>query len=717
MSIRPKEAADHATRFSLREAILGANAPGRTAQHPVVHAVGYATPLAGHGVAFAAPSSGGVSFSATHGRTHINQPPVQPQMPIAVGAANNNGRNRVGNLTFKNMFADASTEFAWANAAAMNSRASEADNARKASRPEAAVSATAAAALERIKSIQSSQRTGNTDSTAKFVLKQALNGATGQRMLPSGYVSGGRIGTTDAHSEIMRLNGIVDSLNNELKAKLQRLERTETSLSKANKQIVNERALFQSKLDRATDHVRKLTESESKLKAVAKMHRTDQQKSDVSFKQSVLKFDASEAKIRAQADEIESTKRSLSETSTALELVTSERDSCLARVDTLETKERDLETRLGAAEVAASTTAAMDQGKEDTAATMATLRASESRLTKEVEGLGAECDRLRAETQASAQQVLDNQRALSDERDATSLAMASAISERDEATLQMTALRLEIASITEDRDGLCDKLNTAEKQLATAGAARDDAVFKLSLIPSNPKPSSKGPAIDAKRLMADLKTTRAELYKSNNSRSKTEHKLDLLMTQMRGSVVGKSILKEMRVLFDEFAQESIDAHCASIEHPRVGGATLLHASRRAPVHARSVRSERAERLLSGEATSFGLKCCAADNPTSQHHVMDCTGHAFGRKQPGSMLMKSAVSIAGSTVACGEGAQKAPQNYEKLVVAVSKDVVSAVVDARRNFMLASGMKKIDVDRQLKEFVVSPIGDDEESGSVS
>jgi len=50
--------------------------------------------------------------------------------------------------------------------------------------------------------------------------------------------------------------------------------------------------------------------------------------------------------------------------------------------------------------------------------------------------------------------------------------------------------------------------------------------------------------------------------------------------------------------------------------------------------------------------------------------------------------------------------------ESLVVAVSKDVVSAIVDARRSYMLASGVDEKDADQQLVPFAVAPIGKEED-----
>lgn len=263
MSIRVEDAAEEASRFSLRTSVLGTAAPtaptaARLATAPLQrsqpHAIAFTVP----------PQTAQVAQMAHAGYAGygVAAPPAT-QM-----------------LSFNSLV----TRPAQATAA-------------PAGHPLVRDPLAAARALE---AISHAQRRGVAAATTHAAAPlTALIG--GNRTLQAGYISGGSM-RDDPRAELMRLSATVDTLQNQLGAQTERLQKTEASLMRANRSMTSERAAANARLVRMQTELQDARARETKLRetAASQMLR-DTVPSQPSFNESVKRveeFDALISKLK-----------------------------------------------------------------------------------------------------------------------------------------------------------------------------------------------------------------------------------------------------------------------------------------------------------------------------------------------------------------------------------------------------------------------------------
>lgn len=112
-------------------------------------------------------------------------------------------------------------------------------------------------------------------------------GAVSQsRTLPSGYLSGGNL-RMEAQAEVMRLSATIDTLNSQLSSQSERLQRTEASLVRANRSMTSERATSNARMLRMQTEVKELRAREGTIReaTLAKARLETQSASTSSFEE------------------------------------------------------------------------------------------------------------------------------------------------------------------------------------------------------------------------------------------------------------------------------------------------------------------------------------------------------------------------------------------------------------------------------------------------
>jgi hypothetical protein len=161
---------------------------------------------------------------------------------------------------------------------------------------------------------------------------------TAARTLPSGFLNGGNQ-RVDSQAEVMRLAATVDSLNTKLNSQTDRLQRTEFSLSKANRSMTSERATSNARLLRMQNEVKELRAREVSLKenAVAQARR-ELQKSDSAFGESVKRAEQFDAKLTTLQDTIKTLTGERDALSTQITGLAAELNQSAARAATAESR-------------------------------------------------------------------------------------------------------------------------------------------------------------------------------------------------------------------------------------------------------------------------------------------------------------------------------------------------------------------------------------------
>ena len=692
MSIRPSECAQEASRFSLRDALLG-NTP-RTVRHE---------PSSCH------------TRNALHAQAPIESVAVA-HVPVTVPIGqraiplNPMQENKQLTITFQNML--------------LNKKAVQSVSSQVAHAPSQTqcMTPTAAAAISRIQEIQARKKTlkpsaytqettpvGN--SMTAPMLSQDNNHP---RMLPSGYVSGGRVGIESA-SELIRLSGIVDSLNEKINAQSHKLQRTEASLIKANQQITNERESGQARLTQANERIRKLTESEAKLVSVASTIHADQSRSNENFKSAVKKFQDSEEQMQAQKSHLDAMTRTnvvCSEQITQLKAdllnVSSERDVSRGALEESEALRTGLMARIE--ELTLESKPASDSSAATENASVATIQQELATSKSEVEKIKAELELQRSSMGCSLESLTKDRDVLSATLEATTSRFGHELGalkvEKDE-------IYASVASLVSNNDAITAELSVATHKLSDMERQRDDALKQLESSRRALKQSTKEPVVDVKKLTSDLSTTQGTLRTSEQQRIQMSNRLSLLEKEMESDVVGQLKLQAMKDFENWAAAQPLHSNtCVPTDGFTSARSDTCHykasSYKPTPSASQSVRTvvfERTKRAETDSALRPGRSACATNARRAyESKRFCCDGHTHGRFRP-NMLSRGDMP---STKASADGNKL----LEKLVVAVSKDVVSAIVDARRSYMLASGVDEEDADQQLMPFAVAPIGNEED-----
>ena len=379
MSIRPEEAAAEASRFSLRSAILGASermsAPAAARQ--------LSLPKSAPATESKLNPMNSMLMQQAHlqmqnqqhaHHTHHTQHTQHTQARAAAASTPGGGVVTSG-LTFGSIVGSSSPQAP--HALGVNQHAAE--TMRKlAQLQKMSVGAPAVPAQ-----------------TKKFIADPAMSH---QKILTAGYVHGGSA-RTDTSAEIMRLTALVDSLNTKVSAQAERLQKTESSLLKANQAITNERATYNARMLRMQADLKSSKDSEMALKKhVTKLetnvaaHATSKR----SFEEAAQKAEQFDEKIVS----LESQLSSLTKERDALVLELSKTNASAEDKLKLLSSERDeFASQLKAEKDAAACTAAASESK------MLELQKLMNTVESERDSLSQRLESEKAQTEARINEV------------------------------------------------------------------------------------------------------------------------------------------------------------------------------------------------------------------------------------------------------------------------------------------------------------------------
>jgi archaellum component FlaC len=287
MSIRPEEAAAEASRFSLRSAILGVSNGVTLAAKPASPAL-----MQRVAAAPARPIAMQQQLNPMHSKLMMNAKAsiqansftVPAGMPTAPPAPP--GPIQTTGLTFGSI----------TGSAAQTPMAH-----RQQSNP------TNQHAINTMRKLSELQRLSISNQAAapRPPPNAPLAGAmASHRVLSAGYVNGGSV-KGESSAELMRLTALVDSLNTKVAGQSERLQKTESSLIKANQAITSERASFNARVVRMQADLKSSKETENKLRVYAgQLETASTQKSQkLSFEEAAKqaeKFDTKLSSCEAQ---------------------------------------------------------------------------------------------------------------------------------------------------------------------------------------------------------------------------------------------------------------------------------------------------------------------------------------------------------------------------------------------------------------------------------
>lgn len=679
MSIRPSEAAHEASRFSLRDALFGNALP----------AVTYAERTY-------------TSQQATLNVSPASVSTATATVPILMQTGHTipNGKPTI---TFNNMFVN--NKYAERPAP---KRVNESQNQ--------CMTAAAISAISKIQEMQLKQKCAAKVShvNEKFTSenKRLLNSNTNSRMLPSGYVSGGSI-KTDPNPELLRLSGVVDSLNDKLKAQSHKLYLTEASLVKANHQITNERVEGQKQILKANDHIRKLTENESKLKSIATTIRDDQARSDETFKLSLKKFKESENSMLLQQQQLETASMTNSTLSaevcdlkSELSRISTERDASYTALEEYTAKYRALEESSAQCDVSSDTLstsldafnavkAELEASKAETQCVRTELESKCRESDSSFETLVQERDSMKIKLDEVTKSLGDEVSALKSENYNIDASATSAVSEKHAMDCMVFELKNKLCDTEKHRDDALKLLSSSRRALQT--------------------PDKEN--VDVKKLASDLAVTQSTLRESERDRLNMSNRISMLETEMGSTMTGQLKLKTLKKLHDSI---TIYGNTSTSTTPYTPNDAYVKTQlkTRSSLDGRPISKTQASpksfcttmferENLTGTQTpvGLGLNVCVANDPSSYaNNRFVCNGHTHGRLSENILFRDKALTTSDKP--------KDSKVLENLVIAVSKDVTSAIIDARRSYMIASGVDEKDADQQLMPFAIAPIGNEDE-----
>lgn len=240
MSVRPREAVNEASRFSLRSILGGTTTANTDAAHDST------SPYTHHHPNNPQPSSPTHAAMTQHAYAQQFHQPQQPQQPQP--AQQPYPTQQPQQLRFNlGTGAGGGLETPFLPLAATNAAA----NNLKFTLPTMRGSAAAA---------EAGMENGNPNAAATAVRNENNN-----RVLRAGYITGGSTKASDP--EIMRLNAVIDDLTTRLKKTTDRLAVTEQSVARGNKALTTERSMAQARSVAMTGEIKNAHAREASVRA------------------------------------------------------------------------------------------------------------------------------------------------------------------------------------------------------------------------------------------------------------------------------------------------------------------------------------------------------------------------------------------------------------------------------------------------------------------
>ena len=471
----------------------------------------------------------------------------------------------------------------------------------------------------------------------------ALPAASLHRVLKPGYVNGGTV-KTDTSAELMRLTALVDSLNSKVLSQAERLQKTESSLLKANNAITTERASHNARVVRMQAELKTCKDLEGKLRSyVSELEAASADRSDKrSFEEAVKEAEDFDRKISGLEMQI----ASLSE----------EKMRIAVKLDGYSNERCELMAQLKVEKDAASSTAAGAEARiMDAQRRLEAVEHERDTLAKDIESQ-------RDQTDARIEEIASKHRdAL--ERIALADAAVNSLTKQLESEKQDTGARME---------ELESKHKEALEQAASASANVDAIVEARNRFQSELEISTH-----------ELAEARAAL-KAFKKASDEAEKADTADTAGGAVEVPVDLMR-----FDASAEGEM---CGEV--PLVAEAANV-ASRVVPATSASLtrRPNKLDAKIAAVAANyvelgispFVARAGPAGGPNA-HFDMD-TG-------------------ATSAAATGSGAPQ-DQNVVELIKSISLDITDACAAHRRQYLEAMDLPESEIVEQMEELMNAPV----------
>ena len=483
--------------------------------------------------------------------------------------------------------------------------------------------------------------------------------ASTSRVLQSGYINGGSA-RIEASAEIMRMSGLVDSMNGKLAVQAERLQRTEASLVLANRAMTSERAKYNGRMLKMQGDLKCVQAKEEKLTAKLSSETAFKRNKNTSFEEAVRKAEEVDANLQAYETrvseltaELESANVNYKQTADALKVEKkrlAEREHMFVAMS----DERDNAVAAAAASAAAAATAATPD--ENSTDVHLELEQKLAHLTSKHEELVEEKERYVRESQDVAESVCKTHASLAMERDELMLRVAD-----------MTSRSVEALKTVESLTG---EVSNQRNQAVASAAAAESASLEVELL------SKRVDAYESLPLQAtgcgSYQTFEDDAYESENDGISCErspygssyHRKQFYYGIKDDVPIQTSLPTTLFVQSD-----ALHRRCKAVGAVRSNLHSLFDANERMnPAVAKAVPPATSSTLciLSAMVSSGG-----------QHTDKPVLTDANSDSQERSMKAK----------------------IQKLVNAVSNDITEMVLQQRRSYLSASGMILQDIDADI------------------
>jgi hypothetical protein len=484
--------------------------------------------------------------------------------------------------------------------------------------------------------------------------------------------------TSASASELLCLRNVAHSLDQKVQTLSQKLKHTEASLVKANTQILSEREAVRVQSMTTHQHIRQLTESDATSMNAAAQATKDKKTWEARATALEVKVHASEDTLRDRNMHIDAITRDSEALAERLRAMESERDAASILVTEYKSKCDEFVVKLDAV------TASNAESVAHTDPALHTINQERPDSNRDVDRVTEQLEAERVDWQAT----IDEQRvaleklradngALLIERDDARALIESAFAERDSVSSRVYGLSAELSKCEQERDDARTLLATAQKALR----------------------ESNDTTVDVSAIARDLAHTQDALRESEQARMAMITRITILENEMGSTTTGYF---KLGVANDLLAKMSATDPSAP--------PTKYKPSSRMPVPApldKTVRTVRFERNK-GKSNTTGAGVCSVFKDCNRNTCLmgdlqgvSLNGHAHGRVGPNM--------LAGQDVGNTKSGINTNESIEILVAAVSKDVVSSIVNSRRAYMLASGIGESETEEELRPFAVAPIGE--------
>ena len=714
MSIRSHEAVAHASRFSLRSALIGegpSTTPTRTAAAPT----------------FALDTH---KFQPILTLPFQSAPPSQSTGNLSFSFSNNTQNHDIQSR-IKNSQLDSSP----------NQKQQQPQQQQQ----QPVMSIFATTALARIRDAQAKQQ--HQQPTVQTTSNHSVSGAQSMKLLPSGYVSGGIAGN-GSNSEILRLTGVLESVNHKMNSYASKLEKTDLSLRRANEQIKSERSASRAALANVSDALRVLTVTEQNSRATSLLIQKEKEKVDVELKKSKQRqheleefASSAQSKLQRISEEhcsinalLQHSELTLKETQTLHKALQDERDAAITELKMVQDQSNGDEKIQFQAQLAEALEAQKLheqewQTKWDSYSS--TIEDEKARISTD---FSSKIDVLTDEKlhiKNSLDSLSLQRDALINELESTKVALAKQESEPpqslDSLSLQRDALINELEST---KVALAKQESEPPQSLDSLSLQRDALINELeSTKVALAKHESEPPQVISGGIQTGDEEMQRQVQRSRQMVENVQDKLNdserrrLALAQHIQNLESGCSSKRLFGLEQSTARQASEtagptAYMASHSTVRsfmksaekqIGADNLVDVASRS--HSKTSDIVLHRRKDPHKYPFKGLPRTASTNVNSTlSRTIDTSGYSALR-WPLSNLLNIPFATTPPPTSSDASQDNHTEVIKNLVVAVSRDVIYALVNSRRDYMSASGFDENEIADALKAFEPSSTGDDD------